>query len=380
NVRVVTHEIAHALGFSIDTLMVHTSLVAMPGLRGKNSALVEASPRTLEKTRAHFNCSTAPGMELEDEGGSGTALSHWERRNAKDELMSGIAGAGYYTALTMAVMEDLGFYKAVWGMEEPMSWGRMSGCKLLTDKCVENGTTDYPDMFCTTDSNTLRCTSDRRALGTCTIGTYTFPLPTEYQYFTDPTAGARTGNLMDYCPYIAEYNNTGCTNGNINVMPGSRVSSSSRCVKGDSLHIATFPIGDVCAEISCDNDTVQLRYFGDDTWYECPEGSTITPVTTFSSGRIVCPPRADVCIDSGDEHSDSSDGHSDSSDGHSDSSDGHSDSSDGHSDSSDEHSDSGDEHSDSGNKHNDWINMIMWEISKRIEDMSIKIRAMSIKI
>ncbi|ORC86548.1 surface protease GP63 [Trypanosoma theileri] len=84
NVRVATHEIAHALGFSIDALMVHTSLVAMPGLRGKNSVLVVASPRTLEKTRANFNCSTAPGMELEDEGGSGTALSHWGRRNAKD--------------------------------------------------------------------------------------------------------------------------------------------------------------------------------------------------------------------------------------------------------------------------------------------------------
>ncbi|ORC86550.1 putative surface protease GP63 [Trypanosoma theileri] len=301
NVRVVTHEIAHALGFSVTMLQSHSSVVQIPGLRGKSNVLVVASPRTLEKTRAHFNCGTAPGMELEDEGGEGTALSHWERRNAKDELMSGIAGAGYYTALTMGAMEDLGFYKAVWGMEEPMSWGRMSGCKLLTDKCVENGVTAYPDMFCTADSDTLRCTSDRRALGICRIGTYTSSLPTQYQYFANPTVGSSASNLMDYCPYIAEYTNTGCTNGELLAMPGSRVSSSSRCVKGDSLHLLFVPIGDVCAEIKCKKDMVQLRYIGDNTWYDCPEGRSIIPALTFTSGRIVCPSRADVCIGLGDK-------------------------------------------------------------------------------
>ena len=30
--------------------------------------------------RRHFNCSTLGGVEVENQGGSGTALSHWEKR------------------------------------------------------------------------------------------------------------------------------------------------------------------------------------------------------------------------------------------------------------------------------------------------------------
>ena len=33
-----------------------------------------------ETGRQHFNCSTLEGVQLEDQGGSGTALSHWETR------------------------------------------------------------------------------------------------------------------------------------------------------------------------------------------------------------------------------------------------------------------------------------------------------------
>ena len=33
-----------------------------------------------EEVRKHFNCSTLEGAELEDQGSSGTAGSHWEKR------------------------------------------------------------------------------------------------------------------------------------------------------------------------------------------------------------------------------------------------------------------------------------------------------------
>ena len=33
-----------------------------------------------EEVRAHFNCSTLEGAELEDQGVVGTALTHWEKR------------------------------------------------------------------------------------------------------------------------------------------------------------------------------------------------------------------------------------------------------------------------------------------------------------
>ncbi len=36
-----------------------------------------------EEGRGHFNCSTLEGVQLEDQGGSGTAGSHWEARITK---------------------------------------------------------------------------------------------------------------------------------------------------------------------------------------------------------------------------------------------------------------------------------------------------------
>ena len=35
---------------------------------------------TQREARDHFNCSSLAGLELENQGGSGTALSHWEKR------------------------------------------------------------------------------------------------------------------------------------------------------------------------------------------------------------------------------------------------------------------------------------------------------------
>ncbi|RNF22368.1 putative surface protease GP63 [Trypanosoma conorhini] len=238
---------------------------------------------------------SAPGMELEDEGGNGTALSHWKRRNAKDELMSGISGVGYYTALTMAVFVDMGFYQAQWGMAEPMAWGNNSGCELLTQKCLTNGVSKYPEMFCGTEIKHYTCTSDRLALGHCTIYTYQNPLPAQFRYFADPQLGGSSGNLMDYCPYIQPYTNSRCIDGSADLMHGSRVGPKSKCLKGEGLRDPKGSLGDVCAEVSCDNDRVNVRYLGDDTWHACPEGGSIAPDGFFTSGKILCPRHIEVC-------------------------------------------------------------------------------------
>lgn len=38
------------------------------------------TPRVKEEAQRHFNCSKLEGAELEDQGGEGTALTHWEKR------------------------------------------------------------------------------------------------------------------------------------------------------------------------------------------------------------------------------------------------------------------------------------------------------------
>ncbi|KAF5213656.1 hypothetical protein ECC02_013807 [Trypanosoma cruzi] len=221
--------------------------------------------------------------------------SHWGRRNAKDELMAGFVVSGYYTAITMALFTDLGYYKANFEMAEPMSWGSGAGCALLTDKCVTDGATLYPDMFCTDSSDaTLRCTSDRQSLGTCAIY-QDDNIPPEFQYFATKQ-GSRRGAMMEYCPFIAPMNGTGCMDGDEAIMPGSVVGPSSRCLTGENLRMGSTVVGDVCVRLRCGEGTLSVRYRGSEEWHPCAPGQTLTPPAPFTAGSIRCPLFSDVCL------------------------------------------------------------------------------------
>ncbi|PBJ81386.1 surface protease GP63 [Trypanosoma cruzi cruzi] len=296
SIRVVSHEIAHALGFN-SILMWRLGMISRRSdVRGKARTFVVDSNETLARAREHYDCRTAPGMELEDEGGEFTAYSHWERRNAKDELMSPLVGAGFYTALTMAFFSDMGFYRANFSMAEPMGWGYKAGCSLLQEKCMQNGVTAHPEMFCSDILKTPACTSDRRALGFCSIAVHDEMLSPEYQYFVEENVGGYRNTFVDFCPIIIPSEIGGCADGNSFFMPGSRVGPQSLCLKGNSLEMEFHGrIGDICAEVSCQAGIVRVRYLGNDAWHLCPEGASLTPKLPFIGGQILCPRAVDVC-------------------------------------------------------------------------------------
>ncbi|CCW71266.1 unnamed protein product [Phytomonas sp. Hart1] len=111
-------------------------------------------------------------VELEDVGGRLSAGSHWKMRNAKDELMSPINGSNFYTAITIAAMEDTGCYKGNYSNAENMVWGKNAGCVLFDKKCVIDGVPQVPEMFCvvnTTYKSEFMCASDRMGIGRCLI-------------------------------------------------------------------------------------------------------------------------------------------------------------------------------------------------------------------
>ncbi|KAK6024892.1 hypothetical protein OSTOST_09222, partial [Ostertagia ostertagi] len=46
----------------------------------KHDVFMIVTPKVREEARRHFNCSTLEGAEIENQGGGGTAGSHWEKR------------------------------------------------------------------------------------------------------------------------------------------------------------------------------------------------------------------------------------------------------------------------------------------------------------
>ncbi|KEG05971.1 putative surface protease GP63, putative,metallopeptidase [Trypanosoma grayi] len=355
-VRVAAHEIAHTLGFNVETMHKRAKLVGISTYeaRGKEVYIFDAA-KTKQWGAYHYQCKGFHGMEMEDsmtwaadeqsakvsqstslglksavalgiqaqKGTTGRQMSkkrqsdrtewdlstkmgvssHWKRLLAKDELMAGLVGVGRYTAITLAAFSDLQFYSVDMSKAEPMSWGNYSGCDFLKSKsCVTNGKSNYPSMFCDKhDDALLRCTSDRQALGKCVTGKYD-DLPAIYSYFKTPTddgkvLGGRREDMMDYCPIIVADKGFSCTDGNESNMPGSLIRENSRCVEGKDLKVGDTPIGDVCVQMKCARGGVYFRIAGNNTWYGCPEGGSrnVTKIKGALTGTIVCPNVSDVC-------------------------------------------------------------------------------------
>ena len=59
------------------------------------------------------NVGCLPGAELEDDGGPGTAESHFEKRVFGNELMTGIVGSDVpvLSSFTLALCQDSGWYQ-----------------------------------------------------------------------------------------------------------------------------------------------------------------------------------------------------------------------------------------------------------------------------
>jgi hypothetical protein len=59
----------------------------------------------------HLMGGTAAGIAVEQDGGSGTAGSHWDEQTFGNELMTGYINSGqnYFTEMSAASFADLGY-------------------------------------------------------------------------------------------------------------------------------------------------------------------------------------------------------------------------------------------------------------------------------
>nr|KAF6474673.1 leishmanolysin like peptidase [Rousettus aegyptiacus] len=143
------------------------------------------TPRVVDEARKHFNCPILEGMELENQGGMGTELNHWEKRLLENEAMTGSHTQNrVLSRITLALMED-------------------TGRQMLSPYCD------------TLRSNPLQltCRQDQRAVAVCNLQKFPKPLPREYQYF-DELSGIPAEDLpyyggsveiADYCPFSQEF-------------------------------------------------------------------------------------------------------------------------------------------------------------------------------
>ena len=214
------------------------------------------------------------------------AGSHWEQRILKNEVMGAVSlSRSVRSALTLATLEDSGWYKANYSMAEPLAWGRGAGCEWLHEPCVDGSGGTQRD-FCAT-AGVQRCTADHRALGVCNRVTHGIgAIPDRFQYF--PNASGEGGLLptADYCPYYSPYPNAHCdepSHAPVHNFRGQTYGGSSRCVEsrleqsvliGDAEYVLSAGAPEMgCHVTRCTNGTLELLLNatpGDELWLRCP--------------------------------------------------------------------------------------------------------------
>ncbi|CAF0990282.1 unnamed protein product [Didymodactylos carnosus] len=179
------------------------------------------TPKVKEVVREHFNCSTLEGAELEDQGSSGTALTHWEKRLFEHEIMTGTyTQESVISNLTLALLEDSGWYDVSYDQSKPLLWGKNSGCDFVKKSCKEwidakLSKNENPSPYCVTSPEYSKriCSYTHDTIVMCNLVQYSSPIPAEYQIFdslpnvTNKAALAYYGghvSFADYCPYNQE--------------------------------------------------------------------------------------------------------------------------------------------------------------------------------
>jgi hypothetical protein len=95
----------------------------------------------------------------------------------------------YVTALTLALLEDSGWYLPNYEVAQNSPFGLGAGCAFIEDSCIQDG--EVPawaeGTFCGSGSS-IGCTPDKELVAYCNLSTWNNNLPSGYQYFDDPVS------------------------------------------------------------------------------------------------------------------------------------------------------------------------------------------------
>lgn len=175
------------------------------------ASIVTEKVRTV--ARNQFDCQSLEGGRLENQPTREDSCTgdHWDERLFYPEALSGVISptANVFSSLTLALMEDSGWYQANYTVTRMSPWGLGVGCSFVEDPCLvasSEGTTipEYSQGYFCVSENEKSCSSEHTHKMACTIVDYAYYVPQDlpveqYQYFPDAPSkgGPRQAN---FCP------------------------------------------------------------------------------------------------------------------------------------------------------------------------------------
>lgn len=300
------HEVMHVLGFDPhafahfrDERKRRRSQVTEQALDEKLGRQVTrvVLPRVVMHSRYHYGAFSEnfTGLELEDGGGRGTSGSHWEKRLLMNEIMTGsVDTRSVVSKMTLALLEDSGWYQANYSMADRLDWGSNQGTEFVTTPCNL-----WKGAYHCNTTQLSGCTYNREAEGYCPIVSYSGDLPQWARYFPQANKGGQS-SLADYCTYYVAYSDGSCTDMNSARAPdrmlGEVRGSKSRCMASSLVRVGfvrgSTNQGNGCYQHRCINDSLEVAVDG--IWKVCPEAGGPVQFPGFN-GELICPAYHELC-------------------------------------------------------------------------------------
>jgi len=350
--EVTMHEIAHVLGLTSDTFRFYWdpntgkprtprpfAITDVTCVTGQNQTIALPANNTVVLTnddvgrryaiivtervrtiaRNQFNCQSLLGGNLENEPTNPASClgDHWDERLYYPELMTPVISSttNFLSPITLAIMEDSGWYVANYTQSIVTPWGLGAGCDFVNAKClnVSSSGTTVPDFnkgyFCSVE-NEKGCSQGFTHKMACTILDYAYfvpqtPPPAEFQYF--PNSPSKGGPVTaDWCPvYETPYNSMSVAqldcrdpNNANQLSSGGSLNVYSEVWGPDSRCIPTTLGEGLCFRTACIQDPMGVSINVRGQWLTCEYdfqeikivvGQGLLPTT------IICPRILQMC-------------------------------------------------------------------------------------
>ena len=284
NIYSAMHQFMHTIGFSTNlypyfldangnTLKNHIKTTIYDG---KQTTVLDLAPLT-KRLRAFYGCVKLPGAIMENDGGSETSTSHFEKKLFFYELMSsGDLSSRRISEFSLAFLEGTGWYIPNYNYAEPYHFGEGQGCNFIDDQC-NPFSTQFPLEFCA--NNNRGCAPQGTAGGRCQAESNSdnckFYVPDENYDCENPDA-ADNARLAELQAFGKEAGSK-CFTGTLNTRQ-SRGGSTSFCFK-----------------YSCVNNgaTTELQVKVGSNTYTCKEQGDL--LVDGYHGHIDCPDPKNFC-------------------------------------------------------------------------------------
>lgn len=267
---------------------------------GVNRTII-ITPNVVSSAKAHFNCSSLVGVELENQGSSGSIGSHWERRIMNGDYMIGsFYEEAYISEITLSLFEDSGWYTVEKYTGGLFQFGRNEGCKFIYSKCIEDNK-KISKYFCDKDMES-QCYAGRRYKGTCIIDRiFDDGTDDNNRYFSDKSM---IGNkYTDYCPIPESFMETSffyknsCIYGikrESNKIRGEEIGNNSACfISNINFENKNMEEDTVCYKFLCNYTNYNIEITIGNYTVNCSENEKVKIPNI--KGYILCPFFNEIC-------------------------------------------------------------------------------------